>query len=1351
MQASCSRRFGAGRWLLTTLSALAGALAGVPAQAQSSLWNSYQGSGQAVIDFAPSEGGNLHSVEAALSQGTLSSNISRVDAHTWTVDTGSEGMLITADYLQNNFDINASQFGKPSTSTLEYTSSDLTYYGFYQQLNVGLYSSDKAGNGTLAAVASQMPVFIATSAVDKTGHVTTFCSPTCTNGSDSLQQMGIGFGRGSVAAGDPPRPDMNPLLNLSWVNGANVQTMAPGYVVTPSSILVGLTAAQQVDTTFEKLLPIAVTQQTGGSAYQIAATENDWQTPAMTLVIKDAQSGNGTYNGTLLVDTGIGFSELGTPSATTLAYNAQKPALSTSLQVYLPGMASGSGQPLSYVLLYQGACTSNAPLYTCPPYQAGQGYSPIYPSNAGNTPDGSTTGFNVYGTGAGASAFINTGENFLNYFNIVFDPVSGFIGYQVNDAEAPTGADPIATPAIALQGAVEIPGGTTVTLPTFLFEELGTAGTQANVQLSTNGQVTLAGVISSALYCSASVCSATGLELAVGTFVLTANNTYLGPTVIDPAATLALTGSGAIANSAGVSANGTFDISGTAAGASIATLSGSGAVNLGAQALTLTNAAGTFAGVIADGGLSGGAGGSLAIAAGVEMLTGNNTYTGATTIAAGAMLALAGAGSIVQSSGVAANGVFDISATSAGAAIASLSGTGTVQLGAQMLMLTNASGTFAGTIADGGLAGGTGGSLLVAGGKQTLTGVNTYSGGTAVTSGATLAINADAALGAASAPLIFNDGTLLALGAIQSSRPVLVEAGGATIASNGFVVSLGGPLTLDGPLIEDAPHTATALIEDNAILVAPQLTIAPGGTLRGVGIVAAPTTVAGTLAPGNSPGTLTFAAPVTMLPGSVTQFDIDGAGTGTGAGNYGRVLVTGAGNGFTAAGTLLPLLRGITGSASNTYTPPLGQSFLVVSAQGGVQGSYAGLTQPAGLAPGTRFDALYAPITLALVVTPQSYAALGLAGLPETSNQSAVGSVLDAGRPVAGVAMSAAQAALYAPLYPLPGSVIPAALEALTPAIDADSLMIWRTDWYLVAGAVAAAQEIRRGGQPTANEQTTEGPKGSTIWLTALGQFDTVGSGGGAPGFSGSTGGVAAGADMPVLPWLTAGAALAFTAPQASTQTSQTMSGQALHLTVYASAHQGVYFLDAQAGALFFQDGTTRPLPSYGLQARGQTGGTAAGGSVKAGAHLPLADWQIEPSLGLAGIGISRNDFTETQGGAADLAVGAGALTSIQSVLAARAERRLPLGETMAVVPTARIGWSHEFADTQGQASASFAGFGGAPFTAHGAPIGRDAALIGLGATLQTASPVSLYLAYNGAFAQNANAQTLTGGLSVKW
>jgi subtilase-type serine protease len=351
--------------------------------------------------------------------------------------------------------------------------------------------------------------------------------------------------------------------------------------------------------------------------------------------------------------------------------------------------------------------------------------------------------------------------------------------------------------------------------------------------------------------------------------------------------------------------------------------------------------------------------------------------------------------------------------------------------------------------------------------------------------------------------------------------------------------------------------------------------------------------------------------------------------------------------------------------------------------------------------------------------------------------------------------MTPAQAGLYAPLYPLSAGAIPGALESLAPTVDADGLMVWRDAWYLAAGAIGSALETRRGGQPDSQEQTAEGPKGSTIWLTALGQFDHVGSAGGVPGYGGSTGGVAAGVDMAVLPWLTAGGALAFTGPQVGTKNGQDFSGQALQVMAYGSAHRGSFFVDAQLGGLFFQDSTTRPLPLYGVQANGQTGGTGFGGSIRAGAQLQLAAWRVEPSLGLAGLGLSQGGFTETQAGAANLAVGSQGLTSIQSVLAARVERRVAVGETMALVPTARIGWLHEFADTVGTATASFAAAssvgGGAPFGVDSAPVGRDAALIGLGATLQTGGPVSLYLGYTGAFAQNANAQTITGGVSVTW
>jgi autotransporter-associated beta strand protein len=259
-----------------------------------------------------------------------------------------------------------------------------------------------------------------------------------------------------------------------------------------------------------------------------------------------------------------------------------------------------------------------------------------------------------------------------------------------------------------------------------------------NVLIVTNGSTTFSGDIN-----DGGIGGGTGGSLMVtgGTQTLSGVNTYTGVTFVGAGATLALGGGGSIATSVAVAVLGTFDISQTNAGASITTLLGNGNVALGSQALTITNASTTFDGAITDGGIGGGAGGSLVIAGGTQTLSGTNTYTGTTTINPGATLALTGGGSIAKSSNVIDNGTFDISQTSAGAAITTLSGSGTVSLGSQLLAITNGSTTFSGVIADGGIAGGTGGMLAVTGGTQTFSGVNTYTGGTLISGGATLALS----------------------------------------------------------------------------------------------------------------------------------------------------------------------------------------------------------------------------------------------------------------------------------------------------------------------------------------------------------------------------------------------------------------------------------------------------------------------------------------------------------------------------------------------------------------------------------------------------------------------------------
>jgi autotransporter-associated beta strand protein len=505
--------------------------------------------------------------------------------------------------------------------------------------------------------------------------------------------------------------------------------------------------------------------------------------------------------------------------------------------------------------------------------------------------------------------------------------------------------------------------------------------------LQANGTAaTLTGVISDEAAGTPGALSITG---SGGTVTLAGANTYTGATTVAAGSTLALTGSGSIAASSGLANAGTFDISGTTGGASIATLSGAGAVALGSKTLTLSAAGGSFAGSI------GGSGG-LAVTGGTETLTGANGYTGATTIGSGATLVLSGNGSIAASSGVVANGTLDVSATGGAPSIAGLSGNGNVVLGAKNLALTGASGNFAGSIA------GSGG-VAVNGGTQVLSGANAYTGATQVGSGATLGLAGAGSVAASSG--VANAGTFDISGASSGTTVnALTGAGSVVLGSRTLTISTastaftgsfsgtggvtvnGGQLTLTGTQAYTGLTTvgSGALLSLNG-LSAGGVSVQSGGTLKGSGAIAGPVTVAagGKLSPGNSPGVLTVGSTVTLAAGSSFEVEINGAAAGNGAGFHDQLNIVGAGNQFVANGATLDVnLTAISGLGAYTpYVPTLGQTFRIVTAEGGLGTTrFASLVQPDGLAAGTRLRVVYnmnGSNAIDLRVVPGSFAVYG--------------------------------------------------------------------------------------------------------------------------------------------------------------------------------------------------------------------------------------------------------------------------------------------------------------------------------------------------------------------------------------
>ncbi|MET4119727.1 autotransporter-associated beta strand protein [Bradyrhizobium sp. JR1.5] len=452
-------------------------------------------------------------------------------------------------------------------------------------------------------------------------------------------------------------------------------------------------------------------------------------------------------------------------------------------------------------------------------------------NNAGGTVDisGLTSGGMTAGSIEGAGNYVlgaktlTTGS--LNTSTQVDGVISGIGGgltkvgtgtMTLTGLNSYTGATTISAGTLAISGFGSIASSSIVTvnatfdisavtpssaaITTLAGSSSGVVNMGGNGLFITNGSTEFAGVIQG---------TTGGFDVAGGTQTLSGVNTYANATQIDAGATLALKGGGSIANSASVTftpgAGGTFDISQTTSGTSVNalfSLTAGGIVALGSKTLTITSGS-FFGGVIQDGGIAGGTGGNVVIANGAtQQLYGTNTYTGATTIASGGELDLinfgGSDGSIATSRNVIANGIFDISALSAGTSIKSLAGSGNVNIGANTLTITNGIGNFAGVIDDGGAGGG----LTLTGGTQALSGANTYTGATTI-NGGKLVVD-----GSILSPITVNAGGTLAGGGTLPGQGLVgnVTVDGGTLAPGSSTNSF-APLTINGPLSFTAAST----------------------------------------------------------------------------------------------------------------------------------------------------------------------------------------------------------------------------------------------------------------------------------------------------------------------------------------------------------------------------------------------------------------------------------------------------------------------------------------------------------------------------------------------------------------
>jgi fibronectin-binding autotransporter adhesin len=231
------------------------------------------------------------------------------------------------------------------------------------------------------------------------------------------------------------------------------------------------------------------------------------------------------------------------------------------------------------------------------------------------------------------------------------------------------------------------------------------------------------------------------------------------------------------------------------------------------------------------------------------------------------------------------NGRLTIAAHNAGSVgIGSLAGDGTVTLGANNLIIgaNNLSTIFSGSISDSGSITKTGTGTLV------LTGQNSYTGGTTILAG-TLRLGNDNVLGSTTARLTAQGGTLdlygrnLSIGTLSGNAGVVTSTGFTSAVELSITQTANG--TFGGSIQDGSGRisviktgTGTLIIADagteNSALGTGEVLVGAAGKLAGAGTILGDTTVAGTLSPGNSPGTIHFGGALTLNSTAMVQMEL---------------------------------------------------------------------------------------------------------------------------------------------------------------------------------------------------------------------------------------------------------------------------------------------------------------------------------------------------------------------------------------------------------------------------------------------------------------------------------------------
>ncbi|MBY0318377.1 MAG: autotransporter domain-containing protein [Reyranella sp.] len=648
------------------------------------------------------------------------------------------------------------------------------------------------------------------------------------------------------------------------------------------------------------------------------------------------------------------------------------------------------------------------------------------------------------------------------------------------------------------------------------------------------------------------------------------------------------------------------------------------------------------------------------------------------------------------------------------------------------------------------------GALTIASGDFSLTGSNTYTGGTVV-NGGSLSLGPGSTLPFAGALTVnggaFNlNGNTQFLGSLNGSGGTINLGNGllvlnttqsstlgSSLAGNGqFTVQGGGSLSLTG---NNGGFSGNTVVSNASLNVGGSLGgnvfVLPGSMVSGNGSIANLFN-SGVMAPGNSIGTMTVAGNFSQTASGTYATEVVGSGQSDRV-NVGGTATLG-GQVFVSA------LPGMAFAPSTTYT--------ILNAAGGLSGTFASVNE---LYPFLQSSLSYDANNVYLNLTVGGFAAQAL-----NNTQYAVGAVLDANAPTA--------TGDFATVLGTLATATAAQGQAVMTAISGNNYAGFSTS--MVQGMQLFmnnfANQTGGGGSPMSNRvalaeacdvacDTTSPPKWGA-WGGALGGLGTVGAGQPVGTVTYNAGGFAAGLDRLVTDNFRMGVTAGYST---GTQWVGGFDGlgrsNTFQVGLYGGFAQDKVYADGLIGYAYTQNQMWRNIPIPGLQPRTAYGNTGANqwyGQLETGYRFDIgtnANAFVTPFARLQAYTANQNAFTETGAQSLNLSIAQQQTNSLRSVIGAQLGGSMDLGWREKLFAQLRLGWSHEYADVGRPVTATLAGAPAMPFTTWGVSPQRDGVVIGLGANTAIADATSVYLRYEGNISGQDSAHAITVGVRMTW